>query len=152
MQFTHGISSVTGLKFDQPVQIQVSWICTPDGSGLKDLPLYLIVEGLCHHCQHWHTLYKNKKRFNHAYSSQTEIRLALLEPTAGSIQQPQITSSQPLKIIASIDKSGKPAIPDGISITPTVVNEVLACQNGQLGSLWYKHAHKCHPQKDKHEL
>ena len=151
-QYSHGISSVTGSKFQDPSQLQIVWICPEEeSSNPRDIALYLTVEGYCNYCENWKPLFKNKKRFPHSFGTIDEISTALLDPKPNQVMQspPHLITRHPLKIVAAKDINGNPFIPAGISVSQPVLKDVISCQNGQMGSLWYKHAHKCHPQQQK---
>jgi hypothetical protein len=105
-----------------------------------------VTEGLCHHCNEWQPLYRNKKRFAHNYGGAEQAMSGLLD-TTGCSTAPMMISNQPLKIAVGRNWEGEIVVPAGLSVSKMVLKEVKGYESGVVGGVWWKHAHKCHAVK-----
>ena len=132
------------MKFEMPTSCRACWLSAIESS--KDLGLYLSVEGFCDNCENWIQLYKNKKRFVHSLGSIEDL-IKIIYDTGAT----EIVSKNPLKIVAII-RNGRLVVPKIVNIGSNVEKQVVSSMSGAVGSLWYKHAHKCHVINKTEEL
>ncbi|KAJ3035366.1 hypothetical protein HDV00_004046 [Rhizophlyctis rosea] len=152
-QFFHGISSVSGQYFTQPLDLRVVFISTPpnapaDGSGGNPPPpvTNIMIEGLCHQCRTWVALMNAKRRGS--------IPSGSLAPPSGlaasHLSATTIAETDPVtgatKVLAKRHPSGSFALPNGQGTIPAPIAQEISDIYKLRGMtvLWFRHAHKCH--------
>ncbi|KAJ1562821.1 hypothetical protein HK096_002149, partial [Nowakowskiella sp. JEL0078] len=133
-QFYHGISSISGTHFAEPIDIRVVALTTPQMSSYMEdqTSPTIMVEGLCHFCCNWLPLMNPKKRF----SSNSIVKTGF-NPAHQHLKDPsENQQSAPAPFV----------LPPGIGSVPDVVlqeiNDIINSKG--MVVLWFRHAHKCH--------
>jgi hypothetical protein len=144
LQFSHGISSVSGSQFKSPEEIRVLWLLNmTERLSMQTLPANILIEGLCHNCNEWKPLNRNKKKYSWNYNSMDEVKNAILT-TGTLLPNSESDQASTLKIIASFDGNQDMNVPVGMDISHRVLNEIKENMNSSGSSTWWKHCHKCH--------
>ncbi|KAJ3274957.1 hypothetical protein HDV01_001821 [Terramyces sp. JEL0728] len=142
-QFIHGISSSSGTPFAPPTAFRTVWNGTLNSSG-PGMSVYLMTEGKCDKCQKWEPLFKNKKRFTHFFPSVMAAEETLTRAYAEQKELPEVISEQPLKIRVGRDTNSNLFVPTGICVSNSLLSDMKQHEEGQMSSVWFRHASKCH--------
>ena len=143
-QFYHGISSSNGAPFRSPINIQTVWVGDKISSSTS-IMVHLITEGLCHHCNSWVPLFKNKKRFFYKFANSEAASSMLLNNDTSELKEfPELLPGDTFKIKVGRKESGQIFIPEPIIVSDAILTEVSNHERGQMTGGWFRHAHKCH--------
>ncbi|KAJ3313121.1 hypothetical protein HDV04_002438 [Boothiomyces sp. JEL0838] len=142
-QFIHGISSSSGTPFSPPTEFRTVWNGTLNSSG-PGMSVYLMTEGKCDKCQKWEPLFKNKKRFTHFFPSAMAAEETLTKEYPGQTELPVVISENPLKIKVGRDSNSNLFVPAGICVSNSLLSDMKQHEEGQMSSVWFRHASKCH--------
>ncbi|KAJ3051885.1 hypothetical protein HK097_007099 [Rhizophlyctis rosea] len=153
-QFYHGISSVSGQFFTQPLDLRVVYISTPPSTPTGDSSANpppppvtnIMIEGLCHQCRTWVALMNAKRRGSIPNGS-------LAPPASGAAAKFSATAipetdpaTGATKALAQRTPSGSFALPNGQGTIPAPIAQEISdiMKSRGMTVLWFRHAHKCH--------
>ncbi|KAI8898881.1 hypothetical protein BC833DRAFT_648325 [Globomyces pollinis-pini] len=150
-QYTHGVSSVTGAYFQNPVDIRTVWYedQVQSRSEERNITIHIMTEGKCHVCCEWIPLSKLKKRFSFGFANYQTAINSLTSVVSGQSAPSEVLSSNPLKVIVARNSLNQVLVPFGINVNTQVLDDIRTHESGQLDGVWWKHCHKCHTNDSK---
>lgn len=138
---------MTGTHFHAPTSTRTVWIVSEKPGSGTGYVAYLMNEGMCNSCNEWIALFKNKKKFNFTAATYADLEKTLLlknDARSSFKVAPTVISSNPVRISVGILGNDDIFVPSVVNVSSSLLSEVQANRAGNMGGVWFRHAHKCH--------